>query len=214
MRTISQEIFDLLQVFSGIAFAIPVRSERPACRKVAPMKSFAIASVAVVLSVAWCGGALAQDLRDAAVELEVTHTISSAARLGIFDHVDAHVTGGTVVLTGMVTTAGKKQEAEARLAQLDGVRSIRNDIRVLPASRADDDLRYRVARAIYGNATFWNYAAMANPPIHIIVEGGHVTLVGVVNDNVERTLARSLATGLGERSVTNALRTSAERKGN
>ena len=36
----------------------------------------------------------------------------------------------------------------------------------------DDELRYRVARAIYGNPSFWNYAAMANPPIHIIVENG------------------------------------------
>jgi len=53
---------------------------------------------------------------------------------------------------------------------------------------------------------------MANPPIHIIVEGGHVTLAGVVNSNVERMLARSLATGLGELSVTNALKTDAEVK--
>ena len=30
---------------------------------------------------------------------------------------------------------------------------------------------------------------MANPPIHIIVEDGRVTLTGVVNSNVERMLA-------------------------
>jgi hypothetical protein len=42
------------------------------------------------------------------------------------------------------------------------------------------------------------------------VEHGRVTLAGVVNSNVERTLARSLATGLGEFSVTNALKTDAE----
>ena len=81
---------------------------------------------------------------------------------------------------------------------------------MLPVSPFDDQLRYRVARAIYGNPSFWNYAAMANPPIHIIVERGHVTLAGVVNSNVERMLARSLATGLGELSVTNALKTDAE----
>jgi osmotically-inducible protein OsmY len=51
---------------------------------------------------------------------------------------------------------------------------------------------------------------MANPPIHIIVERGRVTLTGVVNSNVERMLARSLATGWGELSVTNELRTDAE----
>jgi len=78
----------------------------------------------------------------------------------------------------------------------------------------DDELRSRIARAIYGNPSFWNYAAMAHPPIHIIVERGHVTLTGVVNSNVERMLARSLASGLGELSVTNALRTDAEAKSN
>ena len=51
---------------------------------------------------------------------------------------------------------------------------------------------------------------MANPPIHIIVEHGRVKLTGVVNSNVERMLARSLATGLGELSVESELRTDAE----
>jgi len=53
---------------------------------------------------------------------------------------------------------------------------------------------------------------MANPPIHIIVERGHVRLTGVVNSNVERALARSLATGFGEFSVKNELKTDAEMK--
>ena len=53
---------------------------------------------------------------------------------------------------------------------------------------------------------------MANPPIHIVVENGHVTLTGVVNSNVERALARSLATGFGSFSVTNDLKTDAEMK--
>ena len=87
---------------------------------------------------------------------------------------------------------------------------MRNDIDVLPVSSSDEHLRRRIARAIYGNPSFWNYAAMAQPPIHIIVEHGRVTLTGVVNNNVERMLARSLATGYGELSVENALRTDAE----
>jgi hyperosmotically inducible protein len=87
-----------------------------------------------------------------------------------------------------------------------------NRIEVLPVSTFDDDLRRRIARAIYGNPSFWNYAAMANPPIHIIVERGRVTLTGIVNSNVERMLARSLATGWGELSVSNELRTDAEVK--
>ena len=74
----------------------------------------------------------------------------------------------------------------------------------------DENLRVRIARAIYGNSAFWQYGAMANPPIHIIVDRGHVTLTGVVNNNVDRMLARSLAVGFGELSVTNELRTDGE----
>ena len=47
---------------------------------------------------------------------------------------------------------------------------------MLPVSQFDDELRFRIARAIYGNSAFWNYAAMANPPIHIVVNRGRVTL--------------------------------------
>jgi osmotically-inducible protein OsmY len=78
---------------------------------------------------------------------------------------------------------------------------------VLPVVPEDDDLRRRVAKAIYGNPSFWTYAAMASPPIHIIVERGHVTLKGTVGTQVERSMARSLATGLGERSISNELTT-------
>jgi hyperosmotically inducible protein len=79
-------------------------------------------------------------------------------------------------------------------------------------SRFDDELRYRVARAIYGSSAFWHYASMANPPIHIVVENGRVRLTGVVASDVERMLARSLATSFNAFSVTNDLRTDAEMK--
>ena len=89
---------------------------------------------------------------------------------------------------------------------------VQNDITVLPVSPFDDELRYRISRAIYGNSAFWHYAAMANPPIHIVVENGRVTLSGVVQSNVERMLARSLATSFGAFSVKNELKTDAEMK--
>lgn len=155
-------------------------------------------------------GALAQDRRDVKVADEVGRVLSRYPRLTIFDDIGASVDAGVVAITGKVTMPYKKHELEKRIAGIDGVRAVRNEIDVLPVSQYDEELRYRVARAIYGNASFWNYAAMANPPIHVIVERGRVTLAGVVNSNVERALARSLATGLGEMSVTNALKTDAE----
>ena len=81
---------------------------------------------------------------------------------------------------------------------------------MLPVSQFDDELRFRIARAIYSNSSFWNYAAMANPPIRVVVNRGRVTLEGVVQSNVERMLARSLASGFGEFEVKNELKTDAE----
>lgn len=155
-------------------------------------------------------GAVAQDKRDVKVAEEIGRVLQSYTRLTIFDDITAMVENGEVAVAGKVTMPYKKNDLAKRIAAIDGVRAVRNDIDVLPVSQYDDELRYRVARAIYGNSSFWNYAAMANPPIHVIVERGRVTLAGVVNSNVERMLARSLATGQGEMSVTNALRTDAE----
>ena len=166
----------------------------------------------VALLVALSSTAFAQDRRDVRLAEDIGRSITTYTRLTIFDDINATVENGMVALSGKVTMPYKKTDMEKRIAKIDGVRGVRNDISVLPVSQFDDELRYRVSRAIYGNPSFWNYAAMANPPIHIIVEGGHVTLAGVVNSNVERMLARSLATGLGELSVTNALKTDAELK--
>ena len=115
-----------------------------------------------------------------------------------------------VTLTGKVTMPYKRDDIEKRITRVDGVRSVSDQITVLPVSQFDDDLRYRIARSIYNNSNFWNYANMPNPPIHIVVEHGRVTLTGVVQSEVDRMLARSLATQFGAFSVTNALKTDAE----
>ena len=164
----------------------------------------------LILWIAAAGAASAQDRRDVRLAGEVSRTVREYSRFTIFDDVSGEVEGGVVTLQGKVTMPHKKTEIERRIARIDGVRELKSTIAVLPVSQFDEDLRRRVARAIYGSPSFWNYAAMANPPIHIVVENGRVTLTGVVNSDVERMLARSLATGLGELSVTNELRTDRE----
>jgi hyperosmotically inducible protein len=154
--------------------------------------------------------AAAQDARDVRLADEIGRQLRSYPQLTIFDDVYAQVEQGMVTVAGKVTMPFKKDDLGRRLTKIDGVRGVRNDIGVLPVSPYDDRLRHRIARAIYGNPSFWTYASMAQPPIHIIVENGHVTLRGVVGTNVERVLARSLATGYGELSVSNELLTDAE----
>jgi hyperosmotically inducible protein len=128
----------------------------------------------------------------------------------IFDSVNAQVVDGVVTLTGKVTMPYKRTDLEKRIATVSGVREINNDITVLPVSMFDDELRFRIARAIYGNSNFWRYGSMVNPPIHIIVENGRVTLEGVVNSNIDRMLARSIASSFDAFEVTNNLKTDAE----
>jgi hyperosmotically inducible protein len=212
---------------AGIGFAIrpdgyfvrfacrQAASERP---EVSSMKArmsvaaFVVPALAASLLLGSPATALSQDRRDIRLADDVVRALHGYPRITIFDDVNIAVESGIVTLTGKVTMPYKRDDIGRRVSSVDGVRELQNRIEVLPVSPHDDDLRYRIARAIYGNPSFWNYAAMANPPIHIIVERGRVTLTGVVNSNVERMLARSLATGWGELSVTNELRTDAEIK--
>ncbi len=141
---------------------------------------------------------------------KISDAVNRYSRFTIFDDISAEVENGLVTLSGKVTMPYKKTDIARLVEKVDGVKEVRNTIDVLPVSIFDDELRFRIARAIYGNPSFWQYASMANPPIHIVVDRGHVTLSGVVSSNVERALARSLAVGFGEFSVTNNLRTDAE----
>jgi hyperosmotically inducible periplasmic protein len=130
----------------------------------------------------------------------------------IFDSVQAQIDNGVVTLTGKVTMPYKRNDIERRVGGVDGIREVQNRIEVLPVSQFDDDLRFRIARAIYGHSNFRPYASMVNPPIHVIVEHGRVTLEGVVNSNVDRMLARSIASSFLAFDIKNELKTTAEAK--
>lgn len=141
---------------------------------------------------------------------DIASQVNRYTQLTVFDSIAASVDEGRVVLTGWVTMPYKRDDIERRVRKVEGVGTIDNKIEVLPVSQFDDQLRFRISRAIYGNSMFWNYANMVNPPIRIVVNRGRVTLEGVVQSNVERQLARALATGFGEFEVKNKLKTDAE----
>jgi hyperosmotically inducible protein len=176
------------------------------------LKSFTMLVAAVMLTtnVAVAQSADGTERKDFQVFKDVANSVERYTQFTIFDDVSASVTDGVVTLTGKVTMPYKRNDIEKRVAKINGVRSVRDEITVLPVSQFDDELRYRIAGSIYNHSNFWNYAIMANPPIHIVVEHGRVTLTGVVQNNVDRMLARSLATQFGAFSVTNALKTDAE----
>jgi hyperosmotically inducible protein len=168
------------------------------------------AALILSASVVFANPSQTTDRKDLQVLKDVATSVQRYTRFTIFDDVSASVKDGVVTLTGKVTMPFKHEEIAKRVAKIDGVTAVRDEIGVLPVSQFDDELRVRIARSIYGNSNFWNYGIMPNPPIHIVVEHGRVTLTGVVQSEVDRMLARSLATQFGALSVTNALKTDAE----
>ena len=129
----------------------------------------------------------------------------------MFDSIKAEISeAGVVTLLGKVTMDFKRDDLERRVKGLRGVERVENKIEVLPASKSDDELRVGIANAIYRNPAFSKYATQVNPPIHIIVERGRVTLEGVVATQLERQLAHSIAASFNAFSVKNELRTDEE----
>jgi osmotically-inducible protein OsmY len=151
------------------------------------------------------------DRKDLQVFNDISKAVNRYTHFTVFDNVDASVKNGVVTLSGQVTMPFKRDDIERRVAKVDGVKQVNDRITVLPVSQFDDQLRYRIARAIYSNPNFWNYAIGPNQPIHIVVDHSHVTLEGVVLSDVDRAVARSIATSqFGVMSVKNNLKTDAE----
>jgi osmotically-inducible protein OsmY len=117
----------------------------------------------------------------------------------MFDEVGLSVKNGVVTLVGRVTMPYKAQEIATLASKERGVQQVDNQIEVLPFSPSDDQLRNQLATRIYQE--FPDYAMQSSPPIHIIVDNGHVTLLGPIRNEVERhqivNIARSTFGVLG-----------------
>ncbi len=141
---------------------------------------------------------------------DIAERINNYVYYTIFDDVSAALNDGVVTLTGKVSMGYKRNEIARRVAELDGVREVQNHIQLFVRSQLDDAIRRRLGRIIYGNIHFRQYNS-AHAPIHIVVEHAHVTLKGVVTDNVDRMRVRSLiAPTIGVLSITSELKTTAE----
>ncbi len=129
--------------------------------------------------------------------------------LTIFDSVQAQVDDGVVVLSGKVTMPFTRDALEQRVAKVDGIARVENRIDVLPC-RASTTTCGCASRAIYSNPSFRPFAMMVNPPIHVIVERGRVTLQGVVLNDADRLIAQSIAAPFLSFGLKNELQTEQE----
>jgi hyperosmotically inducible protein len=126
---------------------------------------------------------------DEQIAKAIRHEVVSYVYYSIYDDISYRVANGQVELIGAVNQPFKKKDIERLVFKIPGVNGVTNGLKVLPTSIEDDRLRLQIARAIYRDPALTRYAIQPVPPIHIIVDNGHVTLTGVVNNDLEKTVA-------------------------
>jgi len=172
------------------------------------MKSIKMKMIAVGMLIAMTAGfAVAATPPDQArVAEKVRKELVTLPYYGVFDNLAFKIDGDTAVLYGQVVRPSTKSDAARRVAKIEGIDRVVNNIEVLPPSPMDDRLRVRVYRAVFRSGSLYRYALGANPSIHIIVKNGRVSLEGVVSNKSDSNLAYIAANGVsGVFAVTNNL---------
>ena len=127
---------------------------------------------------------------------QVRHNLLMLPYYSIFDDLAFQVSpDGVVTLQGACPPDPPwdiKSDAENTVKKIPGVTRVVNQIKELPLSPMDWQIRRAVARAIYGDPEIgMRYGNQALPSIHIIVDNGQVTLEGVVDNQFDDTLIRT-----------------------
>jgi len=135
----------------------------------------------------------APDPNEQRIVKEVRHELVMLPYYSLFDDLEYSVNGDTVTLLGSVVNPTLKKDAENVVKRIEGVNKVNNQIKVLPPSPMDDRIRQEVARAVSRQGGLYRYFMGAVPSIHIIVDSGHVTLKGVVDNEGDNTQARLAA---------------------
>jgi len=159
---------------------------------------------------------------------EIRHALLRLPYYGPFDALSFSYDKGTVTLSGYAYALGLKADAERAVKRVTGVDTVVNNIEQLPASRNDDELRWRTFYAIYTNDFLSRYAPggglwwghrdhfrremalgmepIGSYPIAIVVKNGRIQLMGMVDNQADRTAAELAARGVpGSFGVENRL---------
>jgi hyperosmotically inducible periplasmic protein len=138
---------------------------------------------------------------------QVRHQLVMLPWLSVFDNLEYSVQGNKVVLAGQVVRPVLKDEAASAVKHIEGVEEVDNQIEVLPVSNFDDQIRRAELREIYSFPSLQRYGLGTIPGIHIIVNNGHVTLEGAVDNQTDKNVAGIRANSVPNVfSVTNNLR--------
>lgn len=161
---------------------------------------------------------------------QIRSKLMSLPDYSVFDSLGFGFKGKSVVLNGYASRPQLKSEAANVVKGIEGVEGVDNRIQVLPPSPNDDRIRVSLYRRIYSQPMLRKYTSAppgfgegpsvareaggitADPPIgyhaiHIIVNGGHVILTGVVDSKTDADVAAIQANSTpGVFSVENDLR--------
>jgi hyperosmotically inducible protein len=129
---------------------------------------------------------------DQQIAQDVKNSIRRHTFYTVFDWITLQVSGGVAILGGWVHQPWMKDIFAKQAERTIGVKEVKNEIVALPLSFYDDEVRYRVASLIYNDPTFEDHMYDQDPPIHIIVNGGKVTLEGIVDNDNEKSIAESI----------------------
>jgi BON domain len=128
---------------------------------------------------------------------QVRHALLMLPYYSIFDDLSFSLNGSVVTLQGACPPEPPwdiQSDAAAAVKRVKGVTQVVNNIKLLPLSQLDWQVRRAEQRAIYGDPEIGTrYGHQALPSIHIIVDNGHVTLTGVVDNQMDDTLIRTRA---------------------
>jgi len=143
---------------------------------------------------------------DKAIRADAARAVLRWERYGPFDAVSIEVEEGVVRLSGWVETPAKRDEIEERLARVDAIRDVHNDLRVQGFSQGDVRLRREIHGKIYADSLFERWAGVPDPPVRVFVERGRVTLAGTVGSTVEQVAVGMIARGTIAFTVNNQVK--------
>jgi len=119
----------------------------------------------------------------------VRHELLKLPYYGVFDYLQFSIDGDTVTLTGQASNYVLRNDAVSAVKHLAGVRTVNDQIEILPLSQFDNDIRLRLFRSIYRDSALNRYRLIrVQPPIRILVNNGNVTLAGVVDSEMDRNV--------------------------
>lgn len=159
-----------------------------------PSSLLVVAAVMMLTTFAGCASTrtVGEQIDDSGITTKINTKLAADPEVNPFN-VDVDTLDGVVTLRGEVEKDSAKEEAEEIARNTEGVREVRNEIRVVSAAEEDDE-RYSDAWITTKIKSKLTGDPQLNPfNIDVDTQDGNVTLSGKVKDDASRNEAEKLA---------------------